>query len=298
MVAGVAIAGTGCGFPRPADVPGPDDPGGTGGDASAARCDPNKPFGAPTILEALNSSFDESSFSLSRDELTAFIGRENTGNPPTTLSVATRASATEAFGAPAIARFVGAINGADGDEDHPSSTSDTLVLYFHRQTVAPDSIGVFAAIRADAQSNYDAGSLVSIGGSGLVNALVPMISSDGQTLYWLDFQQFYLHAAQRGDTPLVFGPATLVSNIPIFNPVLSRDELTLYYSDGDATDILASTRTSASEPFSSGIPVANVNSAQKDAPVYLTQDGCILYLRSTRPGGAGGFDVWEARRPL
>lgn len=298
IVAGEAIAGSGCGFPRPADVPGDDNPNGSGVDASTARCDPSKPFGTPTVLPTLNSSFDEVSFALSRDELTAFIGRENTGNPPTTLSVATRASVTDAFDAPAIARFVGAINDADGDEHNPSPTSDTLVLYFHRQTLTPDSIGVFAALRAGAQSSYDTGSLVSVGGAGLINALIPVISSDGQTLYWIDFQQFYLHAARREDTSLVFDSATSVSSIPIHNPVLSRDELTLYYSDGDATDILASTRASISEPFGTGIPVANVNSAQKDAPVYLTEDGCILYLSSTRPGGAGGFDLWEASRPL
>jgi hypothetical protein len=301
---GAVTSNGGCGFPRPADVPAAGGPDGQGSDAmvndarSTARCDPNKPFGTPTVLSTLNSSFDEASFALSRDELLAFIGRENIINSPTTISVAMRTSVTEAFGSPAVLPVVAAINSADGDEHDPSLIGDTLVLYFHRQIVASGSIGIYAAVRADTQSAYDAGSLVFADGAELTNALSPVIASDGQTLYWLDFQNFRLHSAQRMETPLAFGPASLASTIPIHDPVLSRDQLTIYYNNGTATDILASTRTSKTEAFGTGIPVANINSAQMDAPVYLTDDGCILYLSSTRSGGNGGFDLWEARRPL
>jgi hypothetical protein len=34
-----------------------------------------------------------------------------------------------------------------------------------------------------------------------------------------------------------------------------------------------------------------------DVPVALTNDGCVLYISSQRPGGFGGYDIWEAHRP-
>ncbi|TMQ03743.1 MAG: hypothetical protein E6J91_45860 [Deltaproteobacteria bacterium] len=270
----------------------------TGADApSNLRCDPGKPFGTPIVLSALSSSFDEVTFALSGDELTAFLGRVTAGNPGTMLSTATRGSAVQAFGAPTVSPMVAAINSADGAEYSPSATNDALVLYFHRQT-SDGNIGVYAALRADAQSNFDGGSLVNVGGSGLTSALAPVISADGQTLYWLDFQNFQLHSARRQNTPLVFGPAMVASTIPVYNPVLSRDELTLYYANGFAIDVLVSTRLSKNEAFGTGVPAANVNSSDNDAPVYLTTDGCVLYLSSKRSGGSGGYDFWEARRPL
>jgi hypothetical protein len=38
------------------------------------------------------------------------------------------------------------------------------------------------------------------------------------------------------------------------------------------------------------------NSAADDWPVFLTADGCLLYLASSRPGGLGGMDIWVAQR--
>ena len=68
---------------------------------------------------------------------------------------------------------------------------------------------------------------MTVDGTGLVNALSPAISADGQTLYWLDFNDFgKVFAATRGATPTVFTHKRAVSTIAIGSaPVRSADEL-------------------------------------------------------------------------
>jgi len=282
----------------------PDAPPGTGidsavdGPGTQARCDPAKPFAAATLVGNVNSSNDESSFGLTRDELTAFVG--NVVQPPNLsvkILVAQRATATAAFTAPTGVPTA-AINNVAGDEYGGSPVSDGLILYFHRQT--SQSIGLVAATRTDVQSDFIAEASVTVDGTGLTNALSATISADGQTLYWLDFQDFgKVFAATRGATPAQFSNRRAASVIAIASPpVLSADELTLFYSEGNGVDVFVSTRASKSELFDRGIPVANVNSTANDSPVALTNDGCVLYLSSARSGGIGGQDIWEARRPL
>jgi WD40-like Beta Propeller Repeat len=293
-----SLALVGCGSVKetPNDAPTGND-GSTGIDAApTARCNLAKPFGAPTLVENVNSSNEEFGFSLTRDERTAFIGRAV--QPPAssaTLLVAQR-SASGAFGAPSPAATA-AINNTAGDEYAPSPVADGLILYFHRQDAA--GIGIYAATRADATAAFSSGSSISVGSTQLLNALSATISADGQTLYWLDFQDFKARSALRGATPTSFGAASVASSIDLAGaPVLSADELTLYYAQGNGTDILVSTRAGKGGPFGTGVPVANINSANEDRPVWLTHDGCVLYLSSNRPGGIGGADIWEARRPL
>lgn len=267
-------------------------------DASTARCDPTKPFGAPTLVANVNTSNDDVSFTLTRDERTAFVGR--VVQPPTpsaTILVAERQSTDADFGGPA-STYTASINNASGDEYAPSPVADGLILYFHRQT-ASSGIGIVAATRADATSTFSAGAAVTVDGSALLNALAPAISADGQTLYWIDFNDFKMHAATRGSTPTAFVNARDASTITLAGqPVLSSDELTLYYSQGNGVDVLESKRTDTSSMFGTGVPVANVNSAMDDSPVAVTGDGCILYISSTRSGGLGGHDIWQARRPM
>lgn len=96
---------------------------------SQMRCDSTKPFGAPTLVENINSSLDENYFALSRDGSIAFVTRylgEGTGNARTLLS-ASRSPQTGAFDSPS-ATFTASIN-ALGDTYEISSTSDGLRIY-------------------------------------------------------------------------------------------------------------------------------------------------------------------------
>jgi hypothetical protein len=303
---------TACGFPRPKDV---------GDDATAApdaamtttdasdgppaidapgmlvRCDPAKPFATPTLVENVNSSSDETTLSITRDEKTGFVQRSvQAPTTSNTILEIRRASATVSFGIPDGAP-TSVLNNAVGNEFAPSAVSDGLILYFHRQTMS--DIGIYAAVRADAGANFDAGTLVTVDGTNLINALSPTISADGQTLYWLDFIDFgKVFSATRNFGATGFVNKRAASTIAITSPpALSHNELTMYYSKGNGVDVLMSTRTTATDMFGTGVPVANVNSSASDIPVALTDDGCVLYISSQRSGGLGGYDMWEAHRP-
>jgi len=293
FVAVVVFAACGSVENKTSDARGPDD---AGSDTANARCDPSKPFGTPTLVANINTSNDETRFSTTRDERTGFVGYVVQSSSSATLLSTQRDMIGGEFGVPTAAT-TSAINTTAGDEYGPSPVADGLIVYFHRQTST--DIGIYAASRDTAGDNFSAGSAVNVDGSQLLSALTPTISADGQTLYWLDYQDFLLHAATRGSTPTIFTGNKIVSSIPIgSNVVLTADELTLYYSDGNSTDVLQTTRAAKSAMFDTGVPVANVNSPQSDSPAHLTYDGCVLYFVSTRPGGVGGPDIWEALRPL
>jgi hypothetical protein len=259
-----------------------------------ARCNPAAPFQTPTLVPAINTSFDETGLSLTRDELLAFVGRTIQGSDQL-LRVATRTSLDGDFSAATADPMLAALNQETGSEYGATTSADGLLLYFHRQ--AGSVIGIELATRTDPRKPFDASVRVSVDGSGLVDALTPHLSMDGQTLYWLDFAKFRLHQARRGRQPASFAGAREASSIDnVYNPVMSADETTLYWSNGMGDDVLVSTRADRNGTFGAGAPLDGVNSAADDWPVFLTEDGCTLYLASARPGGLGGTDIWVARR--
>jgi hypothetical protein len=299
------LMGTGgCGFPRPQDVVSEPSDASMGADGAGgqARCDSKAPFGTATLVETINSSHEEYGFSLTHDEMTGFIGHD-TGGSPNTFAIYTsrRASTTATFGIPDD-HVTSAIN-ATGNVISGSASLDGLIFYFHRQNpqVSTD-IAVLAARRSDSAASFDAGTQITVDGAPLLGAIGPKVSADGVTLYWLDFsnnQYGKMFTAVRGASFTEFTGKRAVSTLSLGSePVLSADELTLYYSlDNNTQDVYATTRPSKAEAFGPGVPVANVNSAANDKPVALTSDGCILYIISQRAGGVAGYDVWAARRP-
>lgn len=294
----LALAFAACG-----NVTNPATDGGTDGSVDSqetGRCDPTKPFGAPTLVEGLSSASSEVALGITRDEKIAFVTRVQGSPPVSTILVAERGSATEPFGTPSML-LTGDLNGATGNEYSGAPSGDGLLLYFHRQIEAgPQAgIGTLVAARATTQAPFNGGEGVLVDGGGLENTLSPALSSDGQTLYWLDFNDFgRVFRATRGGTPSSFSNADVIATMAISTtPVLSADELTLYYATGNGDDVLVTTRASKAAMFTPGAAVPGVNSAMQDYPVALSHDGCVLYLASTRAGGPGGTDLWQARRP-
>jgi len=286
---------------RPTDAAGgPTDTAGGPIDApgTQARCDPTKPFGAPTLVPNINSSLDEESFSLTRDETTAFVTRyqQTSGGPVRTILSTQRASADASFSIP-NANSTSAIN-AGGNVWGVSSSSDGLTLYISRQTGT--QFGIFIASRAAAGASFDAGTLGTLSGTGMTDLFSPVISTDGQTLYFGDLGFTDVLSATRLTNAATFGNKRTVASVQ-GSGILSTDELTMFYFKGDSAhpnDVMMATRTNKTGTFGTGTAVANVNSAANDTPVALTYDGCVLYISSDRPGGVGGLDIWEAHRPL
>jgi len=85
-------------------------------------------------------------------------------------------------------------------------------------------------------------------------------------------------------------------------PALSEDGLVAYFGStrmGGAgmMDIWTASRTSTTGTFGQFANLGELNTAEQDFATWLSPDGCRLYFWSSRSGGAGGFDAWQATRP-
>ncbi len=252
---------------------------------SPARCDPTAELEPPTLVANLNSSLDEYRFSMTSDELTAVLLR--VGGPLITFLTSTRSSITEDFAAPIADPKLGPVLAEEGIEFDPLISPDGLSLYFERNAQ------LFVSVRAALNDVFLAGTAVTLDGAPLSNALLPHISADGQTLYWLT--DAMLHSAKRASSANLF-QRSLVSTVRMTIAILSPDELTVYYLSGTPGDpgIYNSTRASKEIPFGAGTPIAGINSAEDDWPAFMSGDGCLLYIASRRTGSR---DIWVARRP-
>jgi Tol biopolymer transport system component len=87
------------------------------------------------------------------------------------------------------------------------------------------------------------------------------------------------------------------------DPFVSADELSFYVStdrgtsDG-STDIYLATRATAQGTFGAPAIVASLSVMMtNETKVSMTANGLYAVLGSTKSGGSGGVDVWEASRP-
>jgi len=80
----------------------------------------------------------------------------------------------------------------------------------------------------------------------------------------------------------------LVTGAGEANPYLTADGLTLYFDrPGAGNDLMVATRSA---------PVTSLNTAGDEGRLSVTGDGTTVFFNADRPGGAGGSDVWTARR--
>ena len=84
-------------------------------------------------------------------------------------------------------------------------------------------------------------------------------------------------------------------------PVLSSDELTLYYAAyvNPAVRVYRKTRDFVGGAWSAGVleDALNLNGGSRTFPTSLSTDGCEIYIASNRDGGHGLHDVYHARKP-
>jgi len=259
-----------------------------------ARCRPAEPFGTPTPVAGVNTDDDEIGFALTRDELTGFVTRVVQDTPPSAILLAAKRTAlADPFGTP-TQDATSSLNAVDGDELFPFPSNDALTLYFSR-TISSGDPRLLTAARASVGAAFRSEAPVQLDGSPLVGRSA-LPSADGETLYWVDTSST-LHSASRGSAPGEFITQRDLSQDEVASPVLSTDELTVYYANSGVAGILVATRASRSDEFGAATVLAGLDSIAGDAPVFLTSDGCVLYLKSNRPGGRGGDDLWQAQRP-
>lgn len=208
---------------------------------------------------------------MSADELTAFVTASDNGSEYL-LKMATRGSSTDPFQAPSVAAALSAVNSASGFESYASTSGDGLLLYFIR--TEQFTVQVMVATRGSNVGAFTAGSPVRVDSTQLASAASPQITGNGLSLYWINDGDFKLRSASRsGGAADAFYLARVESSMPIGNTfALTADELTLYYAAN--MDIHVSTRATKSQQFAPGAALVPINSAARDAPLAITNDGC------------------------
>jgi len=84
------------------------------------------------------------------------------------------------------------------------------------------------------------------------------------------------------------------------NPAITADERVILFGSTrtggqGGRDIYYAVRADASSSFSTPQPVPGLNTADNDAEIYITPDGCEIYFASDRPGGKGGWDLYYTK---
>lgn len=253
-----------------------------GADAAvdAARCDPGKPFEAPTPLAWLATDAGEQAITMSSDELVAVVEIDRN------LLYTSRASRNDPFPKPNFDKVV-ALNTADY-EGQPSLSADGKTLYFTRIGADYD---LRVATRPSVTESFGNEKAVMIDGAPGKGEF-PRINRVGNRLTFVepDLHEQTFIADRAGDNVTFVTKRSLAGALEF--PVLSGDDRTLYFTEtSPARALRYATRPQPGDPLG----------ARKDMPVavrafdavHVTDDDCILYLVGPGPTGT---DVFESRR--
>jgi hypothetical protein len=196
----------------------------------------------------------------------------------------------------------------------PSISSDGLTLYFsdgHSPQFGnrlPGGFGgqgdIWMVTRASVNGAW--GEPINLGPAvNSQNAIHPSISSDGLSLYFQSHRPGSLGhcdimVATRKSMFDPFENPVFLKNVnnsgADWTPDISADGLTLFFMrNPGTTEIWASQRRTTNDEFGAPIKLprqVNIPGYDDGIP-HLSADGSTLYFLSSRPGGFGGWDLWQ-----
>jgi hypothetical protein len=195
--------------------------------------------------------------------------------------------------------------GMNDDARDPSITDDLLEVYFSSQRTGNDDLWV--AKRAAATSSWgDVQPVVELNTTGY--EADPEVSGDGLTLWFASNQgpDLQLWVTTRPDRQSQWsaptqidalnspqadsGPSVISSGLTlVLHSQRNQNQADIYLSDRPATGVAWSTPRSLGE----------LNTPSFDGSPYLRNDQFVIVFESSRPGTAGGRDLyWASRNAL
>jgi hypothetical protein len=277
--------------------------GGSAGIGGATGCTPTKLFGAPLQIIQSGLNTQESSASISVDGLSAIVAVTSPQNPAYYLLKAySRTSLVATFQNPedlSAADFTSATPSAYD----PRLSRDGLLLFF--DGFNGNSGLVFLSTRSDRSSPFEtpsalSGTTVNVG----QNNQYPWISSDNTQFYYTRDGLLY-SATLSGGAFTNVGPVDEVNaNGSLVGPVLTDDQLALYFSAnwgiGGAAPpgyfrVWKATRSSKLVTWSNPTLVTELDTGSTNIfTTDVSPDGCILYLDASTAGFA---HIYQATKP-
>jgi hypothetical protein len=262
-------------------------------------CDHAQPFTSISMVGGLHAgagTFD-SAARLSPDELTVYFTSTRSGAYE--IWTATRASRTDDFLPPTRLSEL-----SSGTLDfNPSVTADGSTMYF--ESARTGAFGIHTAKRSTPDGGWTDQTVFA--------PLIHTTYGDGQPYVLPQDDIIYFQSNRTGplriyrvsrslsgewDTPATVRASTDFE----FSPVVSGDDLTLYFASdrggmqaaGDY-DIWISTRRYPGVPFTEAKLVEGVNTALGETPSWISPDGCRLYF-ARRIGNGNDSRIYMATR--
>jgi hypothetical protein len=245
-------------------------------------------WGAVQRIAELATTAEDYGSEISSDGLSLYWGSNNGG--PDHLYTATRASRSSTWGS---TRQLTEISGGVGD---PSVTGDELEIYYTHAGGTKDCI--YRASRTAKTNDFTDGVAVPALCDGASHHACPHLSPDGLTMVYVSAGIILL--ATRPDRNADFPEGTTFPGLftGLSCPYLSDDLLTLYYEEGSPSVIEYAKRSIPSGAFDiQKQPVTETDfSGNDNEDVSLTSDALEMHFDSSRPGGAGGHDMYFLQR--
>jgi hypothetical protein len=273
--------------------------------ARHGTCDPDAPFTLVAQVGGLESDLGEHSAQLSRDELTIVFSRLAVGGPLNApiarygdLYRARRTHLSEDF------RDTVSLDelNTNANELGASLSDDGQTLYFARG--GPSArYQIFEAPWPAPTAPPGKPVPTALGDAG-ESQLEPYITASA--IFFTarrDDGSTSLFSAARQRT--AFEPARPLESLDLLapagasaNPVVSSDELTIYFSappdNASQPDIWTSSRPSLDRGFGAPRAIAELNTTSGERPAWISEDSCRLYFVTNRTGR--GYGVWMASR--
>jgi len=281
--------------------------GGGGGDAEPKppTCKWDAPWNTPAQIFNLNSDGGQIvAATLTADEQTMVISRLTPPDPIFHLWFSERSDAGKF-------EKTTRLSGSPLDQVYASLTPNGDRI-FYGEYIDGGTYDIRTAARRDGGTfGFEAPSaLVQGAGAGTSNEITPFITASGKTLYFTStsinvakptFRIFRTPYPDQG----VFG--SLVDELSadggsVSGPLLSPDELTIWFTGGYATDqgidgedIYVAHREAVTDKFGTPKPVTELNTpSTREGAGWISPDGCRMYIITDRTGIA--FEVFLATR--
>ena len=264
-------------------------------------------FGEPTNLgPTINSSYADGLGCFSSDGLEMYFDSRRYGGCD--IYVTGRATIYDDWGTPVN---LGPSVNTSAWEEGPSLSADGLELFFHsNRSGGHGGVDLWVSKRPTTQDPWgepdNLGQLVNSSDYDFFSS----ISTDGLELYFCSYRpggygDCDLWVTTRATTDANWGPplnlgSPVNSSYLEQTPTILADGVVLFFSSNrpggfGGTDLWVVTRATTHDLW--GTPVnlgPAVNSSGGDAGAHISRDGSTLYFSSTRPGGLGGWDIWQA----
>jgi len=271
-------------------------------------------FGTPTNLgPPVNSSSDDWDPSISADGLELYFDSNRSGGfGDYDIWIAERVTTDDTWGEP---ENLGPMINGSGWEQAPRISADGLSLFFSSNR--PEGSGhwdIWIATRETRDAEWSKAENLGPTINSFANEIAPSISADGLSLFFssnrpngLGSSDLWLTMRETPQDdwgkPVNLGPPVNSESCEMLSSISADGRKLVIGSSGFGPfrpdghgkgDLWLATRATVSDPWGDPVNLGPVvNSSSYELSHCIAADGSKLYFCSNRPGGFGGFDIWE-----